>query len=152
LVRSSDGKTAELGIHVADVSYFVRPNSLVDREARKRATSVYLVQRVVSMFPEKLSSICSLEPGKDRLSISVIFTISLEESTFGIVGNVWMGRSVIQSKAKLSYDFVQKVIDGEKGELTAEEAGNIPPQELVNDILVLHRITSNFRASRFDAG
>lgn len=152
LLRSEDGKTAELGVHIADVSYFVRPNSLVDREARKRATSVYLVQRVVSMVPNKLSTICSLEPGKDRLSISVVFTISLEEDTLGSVTNVWMGRSVIQSKAKLSYDLVQKVIDGEKKELTAEEAGAVPAKELVDDILLLNKVTSRFRADRFDAG
>jgi protein SSD1 len=152
LVRSSDGKTAELGVHIADVSYFVRPNTLVDREARKRTTSVYLVQRAVGMLPEKLTSICSLEPGRDRLAISVVFTISLEEGKLGTVNNVWMGRSIIQSKAQLSYDFVQKVIDGEKRKLTAEEAGSIAPQELVKDILLIHRITSSFRASRFDSG
>lgn len=152
LSRSEDGKTAELGVHIADVSYFVRPNSLADREARKRATSVYLVQRAVSMLPEKLSELCSLEPGKDRLSISVVFSISLEEETLGTVNNVWMGRSVIQSKAKLSYDLVQKVIDGEKTEVSAEEAGSVSPKELVDDILLLHRVTSRFRANRFDAG
>jgi protein SSD1 len=152
LVRSEDGKTAELGVHIADVSYFVRPNSLVDREARKRATSVYLVQRAVSMLPEKLSSICSLKAGVDRIAISVVFTISLEDEKLGTVDNVWMGRSVVQSKAQLSYDFVQKVIDGEKKQLAAEEAGSMSPEELVNDILLLHRITSTLRASRFDAG
>ena len=152
LQKSQDGKTAELGVHIADVSYFVRPNSLADREARKRATSVYLVQRAVSMLPEKLSKICSLEPGADRLAISVVFTISLEEKTLGNVSNVWMGRSVIQSKAKLSYDVVQKVIDGEKTAVSESDAGSVPPQELVEDILLLHRVTSRFRASRFDAG
>ena len=152
LTKSEDGKTAELGVHIADVSYFVRPNSLVDREARKRATSVYLVQRAVSMLPEKLSVLSSLEPGKDRLTISVVFTVSLEEETFGAVNKVWMGRSVINSKAKFSYDLVQKVIDGEKTELTAEEAGTIPSKEVVDDILLLHKLTSRFRADRFDAG
>jgi protein SSD1 len=100
-----------------------------------------------------LSSICSLKPGVDRLTISVVFTISLEEGTFGTVNNVWMGRSVIQSKAQLSYDFVQKVIDGEKRQLTAEDAGGVmSPQELVKDILLLHRITSTFRTTRFNSG
>jgi protein SSD1 len=152
LLKSDDGKTAELGVHIADVSYFVRPNSLADREARKRATAVYLVQRAVSMLPEKLSAICSLEPGVDRLAISVVFTISLEEATLGAVHNVWMGRSVIQSKAQLSYDLVQNVIDGERTKLAPEEAGSIPPHELVDDILLLHEITARFRANRFDAG
>ena len=152
IVKSSDGKTAELGVHIADVSYFVRPNSLVDREARKRATSVYLVQRTVPMLPERLSHICSLQPGLDRLTISIVFTVSLEDNTLGSVSNVWMGRSAIHSKAQLSYDLVQKVIDGEKTELTTEEAGKIPPEELLDDILLLHRITKSFRANRFDAG
>ena len=152
LVKSPGGKTAELGVHIADVSYFVRPNSLADREARKRTTSVYLVQRALGMLPEKLSTLCSLHPGVDRLAISVVFNISLEDATFGSVHNVWMGRSVIQSKVQLSYDLVQKVIDGEKTEVTAEEAGKMPSQELVDDILLLHRLTSTFRANRFDAG
>jgi protein SSD1 len=152
LSKSEDGKTAELGVHIADVSYFVRPNTLVDREARKRGTAVYLVQRAIGMLPDKLSLICSLRPGVDRLAISVIFTVSLEESTFGAVSNVWMGRSVIQSKAQLSYDLVQKVIDGEKLELSPAEVGKITPKELVDDILLLHRLTANFRAKRFDAG
>ena len=152
LVKSADGKTAELGVHIADVSYFVRPNSLVDREARKRATSVYLVQRAVGMVPEKLSALCSLQPGVDRLAISVVFNISLEDSSFGSVNNVWMGRSVIQSKAQLSYELVQKVIDGEKTELTTEEAGKMPSHEILDDILLLHRLTATFRSNRFDAG
>ena len=104
------------------------------------------------MLPEKLKSICSLESGRDRLTISVVFAISLEDGKLGTVNNVWMGRSVIQSKAQLSYDFVQKVIDGEKKELTTDEAGSIPSQELVKDILVLHNISSSFRASRIDSG
>jgi protein SSD1 len=104
------------------------------------------------MIPEKLSQICSLEPNVDRLAISIIFTVSLEDETLGHVSNVWMGRSVIQSKAKLSYDLVQKVIDGEKSELSTQEAGNIPPKELLDDIIVLHRLTSKFRAARFDDG
>jgi protein SSD1 len=152
LVKAGDGKTAELGVHIADVSYFVRPNTLVDREARKRGTSVYLVQRVVSMLPPQLSSLCSLEPGADRLSISVVFTVSLEEDNLGTVNDIWMGRSVIQSKAKLSYDLVQSIIEGYRSEITPEEAGSIPPKELADDILLLHKIASRFRAERFDAG
>jgi protein SSD1 len=152
LVKSEDGKIAELGVHIADVSFFVRPKSLLDREARKRATAVYLVQRAVSMLPEKLSVLCSLEPGKDRLAISVVFNVSLEPETLGAVSNVWMGRSVINSKAKLSYELVQKVIDGEKTELTSEEAGEMSSKELMDDILLLHKLTSSFRAERFDAG
>jgi protein SSD1 len=152
LVKSEDGKTAELGVHIADASYFIRPNSLVDREARKRATSVYLVQRAIPMVPEKLSTLCSLTPDADRLAISIVFTISLESESLGNVEKVWMGRSVIRSKAKLSYDFVQKVIDGEKTELTTEEAQSIPPQELLDDINLLYQITSRFRAARYDAG
>jgi protein SSD1 len=152
VVKSADGQTAEVGVHITDVSFFVRPNSLVDREARKRGTSVYLVQRVVSMLPDKLSKVCSLKPGADRLTISVVFTVSLEESSFGSVSNVWMGRSVIKSKVQLSYDFVQTVIDGRKTELTAEEAGSVPPQVLLDDILLLHRLTAKFREDRYEAG
>ena len=144
--------TAELGVHIADVSYFVRPNTLVDREARKRATSIYLVQRAVQMLPEKLLSICSLKPGVDRLTISVVFTISLEDGKIGAVNNVWMGRSVIQSKAQLSYDFVQKVIDGEKRTAPARRSWKYSSSGIGERYSSLNRITSAFRASRVDSG
>ena len=152
IVKSADGKTAEVGVHIADVSFFVRPNSLVDREARKRSTSVYLVQRAVSMLPGKLSQVCSLEPGAERLTISVVFTISLEEASFGSVRNIWMGRSVMKSKAKLSYEFVQTIIDGRKKELSAEEAGSVSPEVLLRDLLLLHRLTAKFREDRYAHG
>jgi protein SSD1 len=152
IVKSADGKTAQVGVHIADVSFFVRPNSLVDREARKRSTSVYLVQRAVSMLPDKLSKLCSLEPGMDRLTISVVFTVSLEEASFGSVNDVWMGRSVINSNVQLSYEFVQTIIDGKKKQLTAEEAGNASHHVLLDDILLLHRLTAKFRDDRYASG
>lgn len=82
-----------MGVHVADVSYFVKPNTALDRDARKRATSVYLVQRAVPMLPPTLSEeVCSLNPGVERLAFSVVFTMTKE----GKVVNKWMGKTVIK--------------------------------------------------------
>lgn len=82
-----------MAVHVADVSYFVKPNTALDRDARKRATSVYLVQRSVPMLPPTLSEeVCSLNPGVERLAFSVVFTMTKE----GKVTHKWMGKTVIK--------------------------------------------------------
>ena len=91
-IKMNEDGMFEVGIHIADVSYFVKPNIALDRDARKRATSVYLVQRAVPMLPPALSELlCSLVPGEDRLAFSVIFTISNE----GKVIKKWFGKTVI---------------------------------------------------------
>ncbi len=83
----------EVGVHIADVSYFVKPNTALDRDARKRATSVYLVQRAVPMLPPSLSEeLCSLVPGHDRLAFSVVFTMNQE----GKVLKKWFGKTIIR--------------------------------------------------------
>jgi len=90
--QNGDG-TYDVGVHIADVSHFVKPNTALDRDARKRATSVYLVQRAVPMLPPTLSEqLCSLRPGEDRLAFSVIFTIT-EDSR---VIKKWFGKTVIK--------------------------------------------------------
>ena len=100
----------EIGVHIADVAHFVKPNSLVDREAKKRGTAVYLVNRAVNMLPRKLSAdILSLSPGEERLTMSVVFKVDpkhgqiLEEET-------WIGKGIIKSSGKLSYKDVDAVI------------------------------------------
>jgi protein SSD1 len=83
----------EVGIHIADVSFFVKPNTALDRDARKRATSVYLVQRSVPMLPPALSEqLCSLVPGQDRLAFSVIFTMNNDSKVL----KKWFGKTVIR--------------------------------------------------------
>jgi protein SSD1 len=96
---------------VADIAHFVKANSLVDREAKKRGTGVYLMNRVVNMLPPRLSNeICSLLPGEERLTISVVF--QLDPTTGAVDENVWIGKGVIKSSGKLSYEDVDAVING----------------------------------------
>ncbi|OQO12002.1 hypothetical protein B0A48_02641 [Cryoendolithus antarcticus] len=130
----------EIGIHVADVAHFVKANSLVDREAKKRGTGVYLMNRSVNMLPAKLSNdICCLQPGEDRFTISVVFQVNgatgrvIEEQT-------WVGKSVVKSDGKLTYDEVDAVISGSSHSVDSQKA---------DDILTLHDVTQKFRQARF---
>lgn len=92
-ITRKDNGTFEVGVHIADVSHYVKPNTAIDREARKRATTVYLVQRAYPMLPNGLSEdVCSLSPGEDKLAFSVIFTMSPEAR----VTNTWYGKTVIR--------------------------------------------------------
>ena len=107
-----DGKI-EVGIHVADAAHFVKANSLVDREARKRGTGVYLMNRTVNMLPPRLSSdICSLSPGEARFTVSVVFKVDLETGTVDDT-QTWIGKSIINSSGKLTYEDVDAVIHGD---------------------------------------
>ena len=102
----------EVGIHVADAAHFIKSNSLVDREAKKRGTGVFLMKRVVHMLPPKLATdVCSLLPGQTRYTVSVVFTV---DSKTGNVLNdkTWIGKSIINSSGKLTYDDVDAVIEG----------------------------------------
>ena len=120
-----DGKV-ELGIHVADAAHFVKPNSLVDREAKKRGTGVFLMNRVVNMLPPKLASdICSLCPSQERFTVSVVLQI---DPKTGAVDDerTWIGKGIINSSGKLTYDDVDAVIHGdEKVELQGATARDI---------------------------
>lgn len=92
-VKANEDGTYDVGVHIADVSYFVKPNTALDRDARKRATSVYLVQRTVPMLPPLLcEQLCSLLPGQERLAFSVIFTMSKEARVI----KKWFGKTVIK--------------------------------------------------------
>ena len=100
----------QLGVHIADVSHFVQPGSAMDREARIRGTSVYFPDRVLPMLPEKVSNhLCSLNPRTDRLAMSVMMHISRD----GEVRDYSFHNSVIHSKERMTYDDVQKIIDGD---------------------------------------
>jgi ribonuclease R len=107
--RALPGGQAEVGVHIADVSYYVRQDSALDAEAMARGTSVYLVDRVIPMLPHALSShLCSLVPDQDRLTLSVLFTISAA----GEVRSAELAASVIRSRHRLAYEQVQSVLDG----------------------------------------
>ena len=126
----------EVGVHIADVSHYLKPNSQLDQEAYDRATSVYLVDRVVPMLPEVLSNVaCSLRPHEDKYCFSAIF--ELDESTKII--SQWFGRTVIHSDRRFTYDEAQKLIEGGDGELKEE-------------VLVLDRLAKQLRKDRFKKG
>jgi len=126
----------ELGVHIADVSHYVRPGSAMDTEALKRSNSVYLVDRVVPMLPEQLSNMaCSLRPNEDKYSFSVIFEI--DEA--GIVHDQWFGKTVIHSNRRFSYEEAQEIIEGKQGDYQDE-------------ILILDKIAKILRKSRLKHG
>lgn len=111
-----DGKI-EVGIHIADVSFFVKPGNALDREARKRATSVYLVDRTIPMLPHVLSTnLCSLNPNVDRLGVSAVFVLDEEA---GIVER-WFGETVIHSDKRFAYEEAQEVLDKQDGPMLKE--------------------------------
>jgi len=109
--KLEDGKF-EIGVHIADVSHYVKPGDIIDKEAIKRATSVYLVDRVVPMLPFNLSdSICSLVPNEDRLTFSVIFEISPE---FNLL-KTRFSKTIIHSDKRFSYEEAQEILDNKEG-------------------------------------
>lgn len=147
IVKNEDG-TYEVGVHIADVSHFVKTNTPLDREARKRATTVYLVQRAVPMLPPTLSEqLCSLNPGSDKLTFSVIFQMTPE----GKVLDTWFGKTIINSKVKLAYSNAQEVIEGRPLPDGKVDDPSLRA-EIENDIKALGDIAKVLRARRFDNG
>uniref|UniRef100_A0A665UJK2 DIS3-like exonuclease 2 n=1 Tax=Echeneis naucrates TaxID=173247 RepID=A0A665UJK2_ECHNA len=143
----------EVGVHIADVSYFVEEDNTLDTIASRRATSVYLVQKVIPMLPRLLcEDLCSLSPLKNRLTFSVIWKITPE----GKILDEWFGRSVIRSCVKLSYDHAQSMIEAPDKMFTAEELPPVDPVHPIDEIhqavLNLHSIAKNLRAQRFSGG
>jgi len=111
--------TFEVGIHIADVSHYVREGEPLDVEARERGTSVYLVDRVIPMLPEVLSNdLCSLRPHEDRLAFSAIFTLDADAH----VQSAWYGQTIIHSDHRFSYEDAQAVLDAGHGEFHDELA------------------------------
>ncbi|XP_042354169.1 DIS3-like exonuclease 2 [Plectropomus leopardus] len=143
----------EVGVHIADVSYFVEQDNTLDAVASQRATSVYMVQKVIPMLPRLLcEELCSLNPLTDRLTFSVIWKITPE----GKILSEWFGRSVIRSCIKLSYDHAQSMIEAPEKMFTAEELPPCDPEHPIDEIhqavLNLHSIAKNLRAQRFSGG
>ena len=126
----------EVGVHIADVTHYVRPDTIIDREARDRATSVYLVDRVVPMLPEHLSNgICSLRPDEDKLTFSTIFEMTPD----GRVVKSDITRTVIRSNRRFTYEEAQDVIETGKG-------------DYADEILTLDRLAKILRAARYENG
>lgn len=120
-IKSLIDDKVEIGVHVADFAHFIKANSLVDREAKKRGTAVYLMNRTVSMLPARLAGeICCLSPGEDRYTISVVFKIDPSSGKV-FEDETWVGKAVIRSSGKLSYEEVDNVISGRNDSQLAEE-------------------------------
>ena len=135
-LRRLDNGNWEAGVHIADVTHYVRKGSPVEEEARQRATSVYLVDRVVPMLPERLSNhICSLNPHEDKLTYSAVFEMDDDARVL----SQWFGKTIINSDRRFSYGEAQKVIDTQEGDMQ---------EELLN----LHRLAQILRRKRIETG
>ena len=129
-------KNLEIGVHIADVSHFVQPNTAVDKEAYERATSVYLPDRVYPMLPERISNeLCSLRPNEDKLTFSACFEVDAQ----GKIVGTWFGKTIIHSDRRFTYEQVQEIIDTKIGDHS-------------NEILWLLDWTQKLRQTRFDNG
>lgn len=134
--RRLEGGNVEVGVHIADVTHYVREGSLVEQEARERATSVYLVDRTIPMLPERLSNeLCSLRPNEEKLCFSAIFELDSEAR----VVREWFGRTVILSNRRFTYEEAQEIIEG------AED-------DFRDEILTLNELAQKMRSRRFAEG
>lgn len=110
--KTLDNGNIEVGVHIADVSHYVLPNSALDKEAFERGTSVYLVDRVIPMLPERLSNgLCSLRPNEDKLCFSAVFELDQEAN----VVSEWYGRTIIHSDTRFSYEDAQEILENKSG-------------------------------------
>ncbi|HEY0299548.1 MAG TPA: ribonuclease R [Arachidicoccus sp.] len=135
-IKKLDGTWYEIGVHIADVSHFVTPGTELDKEAYSRATSVYLPDRVVPMLPEHISNVlCSLRPNEDKLTFSAVFVMNKK----GKIKEHWIGKTIIHSDKRFTYEDVQQIIDTKEGLLK-------------DDILLLNEIAQKLRQERFSAG
>jgi len=126
----------EVGVHIADVTHYVKPGSVIDKEAQERATSVYLVDRTVPMLPERLSNhICSLNPFEDKLTYSAVFELDNKANVI----NEWFGKTIIRSAKRFTYAEAQKVIDTGDGDMKEQ-------------VLSLHNLAQKLRERRFATG
>ena len=142
--RPLENGNYEVGVHIADVSYYVRPGSLVDKEARERGTSVYLVDRTVPMLPEKLcNKLCSLRPHEDKLTFSAVFEMTPKAE----IKSRWIGRTVINSDFRLDYDQAQQIIES-----AAADSAAPADSELNTAIVVLNKLAGILKERERAAG
>jgi ribonuclease R len=134
--KKLDNGNFEVGVHIADVSHYIMPDSALDKEALDRATSVYLVDRVIPMLPERLSNgLCSLRPHEDKLCFAAVF----EMDEAGHVIEEWFGKTVIHSNRRFTYEEVQEVIETSEG-------------DYVEEILHLNALAYKLREAKFKNG
>ena len=161
--RPLPGGLVEVGVHIADVSHFVKPGSAIDQEAYDRATSVYLVDRTIAMLPERLSNdLCSLRADVDRFTFSAVFVIKPDTAE---ITDSWFGKGVIRSNKRFAYEQVQAVleeagaIETASGAQTAPAALNpnaVPAPSLaeseVQALIALFKISQKLKAARYAKG
>jgi len=134
--RKLENGNSEVGVHIADVSHYVKPGSAIDEEAYNRATSVYLVDRTFPMLPEKLSNhLCSLKPNEDKLCFAVVFEMDDQAK----IVNHWIGKTVICSQRRFDYDEAQKIIEEGVGDMAFE-------------VTEVHKLAQIIRSKRFKNG
>ena len=135
-IRKMDNGLWEVGVHIADVTHYVKEGDIIDKEALNRATSIYLVDRTVPMLPEKLcNNLCSLRPDEDKLAYSVVFEMDQD----AYVRNARIVHTIIRSNRRFCYEEVQEIIESKKG-------------EFVDEILVLDGMAKKLRERRFKDG
>lgn len=135
-VRTLENGNYEIGVHIADVTHYVKPDTLIEKEAVQRATSIYLVDRVIPMLPERLSNgVCSLRPNEEKLCFSCIF----ELTTQGEMKDYRICKTVIYSDRRFTYEEAQEIIEGAEGDYKTE-------------ILLLNDLAQKLRKQRFDNG
>ena len=147
-VRQLDNGLWEVGVHIADVSHYVKEGSVIDKEAMKRATSIYLVDRTIPMLPERLCNfICSLRPNEEKLAYSVIFELDEEAN----IKRWHLAHTVIKSNHRFAYEEVQAVLEG--GEATDHPLGGGPCSEEEKVLLKqLDKLAKKLREARFKNG
>jgi ribonuclease R len=136
----------EVGVHIADVSHYVKPGTLMDQAAYERGNSVYLVDRTVPMLPEKLSNkLCSLRPHEDKLCFSAVFAF---DDNYKVISR-WFGRTVIRSSCRMAYEEAQAVLDKVPGVMT--DSGPVP-DPIRDGLYFLHALAHRLRKERFRRG
>ena len=157
--RTLESGNFEVGVHIADVTHYVRPGDILDKEAYERGTSVYLVDRTVPMLPEVLSNnLCSLREGEEKLTFSAVFEMNAKAKVI----KRWFGRTVIKSNKRFSYEQAQEIIeaaaagqavpDAEQAPQPAVVQPEVAAQEVRRAVLELHKLASIMRAKRFAEG
>ena len=152
--RTLESGNFEVGVHIADVTHYVRPGDILDKEAYERGTSVYLVDRTVPMLPEVLSNnLCSLKEGEEKLTFSAVFEMNAKAKVI----KRWFGRTVIKSNKRFSYEQAQEIIEAAAAGQAVPDAEQAPQPavvqpEVTQAVLQLHKLASIMRAKRFAEG
>ena len=162
-IRKTDDGLWEVGVHIADVSHYVKEGRIIDKEAVKRATSVYLVDRTIPMLPERLCNfICSLRPNEEKLTYSAVFKLDDK----AVVKDWHLAHTVIKSDRRFTYEEVQKVLEDHKeaspedykmpGDHAADPNFNgpdvLPAEHFATELITLNRLAKQLRARRFEHG